>query len=275
ALHAAAVGLVLAVLVAATSPLWSSRVIPDHRVLGVAAMAVSVWTVTIQTTLWGIVAGRGRWPLFAVARSVDAALRLAVAVWAIVAGYGMAAFIVATVIGAVSWMLLMPADSARGSLAWRLRVHRSVFRRRTMHAMAAAAATSVLIVGFPLLLSSTAEHELGAEAGSLLFAVTVTRAPLLMPLNFSQSALIVYFVERREALIKALGLPLAAVAAVGVVGSILAWLIGPPLIRLVGEGFDMGGGALAALVGGAVATALLLLTGCAALAAERHRAYAA
>src|SRR5699024_3544315 len=99
----------------------------------------------------------------------------------------------------------------------------------------------------------------------LLFAVTVTRAPLLVPLNFSQSAIIVYFVERRATLLRALSLPLAAIAGVGAVGAALAWWIGPPLIRLVGEGFDMSGGALAALVAGAVATALLLLTGSAVL----------
>lgn len=274
AVLAAVLGLVLALLIVVTSPLWASRVLAGHEVLGVAVLAVSVWTVAVQSTLWGLAAGRGRWVLYACGMAADAALRLAVAVWAVAAGHGIVAFVFATVAGAVSWLLLMGSGSGRRTLARRVRVPRPVFLRRTLQAMAASAATSVLIVGFPVLLAGTESADLGDTAGSLLFAVTITRAPLLVPLTSFQSAIIVFFVERRAALLRALALPLSAVAAVGAVGAALAWWIGPPLIRLVGEGFDMSGGALAALVGGAVATAALLLTGCAALAGEQHRAYA-
>ncbi|WP_182347294.1 polysaccharide biosynthesis protein [Tomitella gaofuii] len=275
ALLAAGVGFVMALLIVATSPLWASRVLQGHEVLGVGVLAVSVWTVAVQAALWGLAAGRGRWLLYACGMAADAALRLIVAVWAVAAGYGIVAFVFATVAGAVSWLLLLTASSGRTTLARRVHEAPRSFLRRTLQAMAASAATSVLIVGFPVLLAGAESSELGATAGSLLFAVTVTRAPLLVPLTSFQSAIIVYFVERRSTLLRALALPLGAVAAVGAVGAALAWWVGPPLIRLVGEGFDMAGGPLAALVGGAVTTAALMLTGCATLASDRHRAYAA
>ncbi|WP_233266999.1 polysaccharide biosynthesis protein [Tomitella fengzijianii] len=275
ALIAACVGLVMAVLIVATSPLWASRVLQGHEVLGVGVLAVSVWTVAVQATLWGLAAGRGRWLLYACGMAADAALRLIVAVWAVAAGYGIVAFVFATVAGAVSWLLLLSASSGRSTLARRVHEPPRGFLKRTLQAMAASAATSVLIVGFPVLLAGAETSELGDTAGSLLFAVTVTRAPLLVPLTSFQSAIIVYFVERRATMLRALAMPLGAVVAVGAVGAALAWWIGPPLIRLVGEGFDMSGGPLAALVGGAVTTAALMLTGCATLAGDQHRAYAA
>lgn len=274
ALVAAVVGLAMAALIAVTSPLWASRVLEGHEVIGVAVLAISVWTVAVQSTLWGLAAGRGRWLLYACGMTADAALRLIVAVWAVIAGYGIIAFVFATVAGAVSWVLLTGTSSGRVTLGRRVHEAPRVFVRRSLQAMAASAATSVLIVGFPVLLAGTESSDLGDTGGSLLFAVTVTRAPLLTPLTSFQSAIIVYFVERRAALLRALAVPLGAVSAVGAVGAALAWWIGPPLIRLVGEGFDMSGGALAALVGGAVSTAALMLTGCATLASDQHRAYA-
>src|SRR5699024_2612617 len=88
ALVAAGVGLAMAALIAVSSPRWASRVLEGHEVIGVAVLAVSVWTVAIQSTLWGLAAGRGRWLLYSCGMAADAALRLAVAVWAVVAGYG-------------------------------------------------------------------------------------------------------------------------------------------------------------------------------------------
>lgn len=275
AVVAACVGLLMAVLIVVTSPLWATRVLPDHEVLGVAVLAVSVWTVAVQSTMWGLAAGRGRWALYACGMAADAALRLIIAVVAVTQGYGIVAFVFATVAGAVSWMLLTATSSGRATLGKRVRVPVRSFLRGSAHAMTAAAATSVLIVGFPVLLAGTDSSDLGAEAGSLLFAVTITRAPLLVPLTSFQSAIIVYFVERRRTILRALALPVSGVMVVGVIGAGLAAWIGPPLIRLVGEGFDMNGGALAALTVGSATTAALMLTGCATLAAERHRAYAA
>lgn len=268
------VGAAMAALIVASSPLWATVVLPGNPALGVAVLAVSTWSVVAQCTLWGLLAGAGRWGLYSVAMALDALFRLVVALVAVLNGYAVLGFVFATVAGVLSWlpMVALSAD-ARGALRLRADVPQREFLRRVGLAMSATAATSVLVVGFPVLLALTSGGDLTDEAGSLLFAVSITRAPLLVPLTSFQSAIIIYFVERRARLLRALLLPASAVAALGGVGAALAWWLGPPLIRLVGDGFDISGGAAAALTFGAVATAMLMLTGCAALSDEAHRAY--
>lgn len=269
------VGAAMAALITATSPLWASLALPEDPVLGVAVLALATWLVAAQATLWGLLAGSGRWGPYAVGMALDAAFRLAVAIFAVIYGYAILGFVFTTVAGVLSWLpLLALSPRARGALRLRADVPPRQFLRRVALAMSAAAATSVLVVGFPVLLAVTAGGDLGDEAGSLLFAVTITRAPLLVPLTSFQSAIIVFFLERRAHLMRALSVLVGAVAVVGLAGAALAWVIGPPLIRLVGDGFDISGGAAAALTFGALATAVLMLTGCAVLAAESHRAYA-
>lgn len=268
------VGGAMAALIVASSPLWATLVLADDPILGVAVLAVSTWLVVAQTTLWGLLAGSGRWSLYSAAIALDAAIRLSVAIAAVVSGYAVLGFVFATVSGVTTWLLLTAlSPGARAALRLRADVPPREFLRRTLLAMSASAATSVLVVGFPVLLALTAGGNLTDEAGSLLFAVTITRAPLLVPLTSFQSAIIIYFLERRAHLARSLAALTAAVAAIGLTGAALAWWIGPPLIRMVGDGFDITGGAAAALTCGAVATAILMLTGAATLADESHRAY--
>ena len=113
-------------------------------------------------------------------------------------------------------------------------------------------------------------------AGALILAVTLTRAPLLVPLNSFQGVLISRFVDRRDHRLAALGAPLGIVTAVGAVGVLAAWLMGPWLLRSVfGADFDLDGVVVALLTLGATCLALLTVTGAAAIAAGAHRWYAA
>lgn len=268
------VGAAMAALIVATSPLWANLVLPDDPMLGVGVLAVSTWLVVTQSTLWGLLTGSARWGLYSVAMAFDATFRLVVAVVAVINGYAILGFVFATVAGALSWLpVIALSPTARGALRLRADVPAREFLRRATLAMSAAAATSVLVVGFPVLLAVTSGGNLTDEAGSLLFAVTITRAPLLVPLTSFQSAVVIYFLERRERLLQAMILPIVVVTAVGSFGAALAWWLGPPLIQLVGDGFNISGGAAAALTIGAMSTAILMLTGCAALASEAHRAY--
>jgi O-antigen/teichoic acid export membrane protein len=143
-------------------------------------------------------------------------------------------------------------------------------------AMAAALASAVLVMGFPVLITLSAGGDLEASAGAVILAVTLTRAPLLVPLNSFQGALISRFVDHRDHLVRSLAVPVAVVVAVGAVGTITAGLIGPWLLDTVfGSDYRLSGAAVAALTAGAVAMAVLTLTGAMALAAGRHRFYAA
>ena len=147
------------------------------------------------------------------------------------------------------------------------------FLRGASHSIAAAGASAVLVMGFPVLLKATS-GELGAAGGVVILAVTLTRAPLLVPLTAMQGNLIAYFVDHRGARLRALVAPAALVAGVGAVGVLAAGLVGPWVIRTAfGAEYETGGPLLAWLTAGAVSVALLTLTGAATVAAALHRAY--
>jgi O-antigen/teichoic acid export membrane protein len=104
--------------------------------------------------------------------------------------------------------------------------------------------------------------------------VTLTRAPLLVPLTAMQGNLIAHFVDQRNDRMRALAGPAALVAGLGVVGVVVAGLAGPWLLRVgFGPGYRADGALLASLTAAAVAIAMLTLTGAATVAAALHRAY--
>lgn len=269
-------GLVLAAAVAVSAPAWPSLGLPTFSGVGVAIMAFGILGFTLQAATAGALSGTERWGLYAILLTVDAALRLSVAGiawWLGDAGLG---FAMATVAGAVTWAILVALSPAtRDALKSAVDAGRRRFWRNTGTAMLASAGTSALVTGFPLFVTATARPDDPAPLiGAVILAITLTRAPLLVPLTSFQSAIIVYFVERRANGPRSLVLPLGLVTAVGAVGAGAAWLVGPWLIRvLFGGDFELPGAVLAALTAASVGTAALMVTGNAALAFDRHLLY--
>ena len=149
----------------------------------------------------------------------------------------------------------------------------SDFLRGAGHSIAAAGASAILVMGFPVLLKATS-GELGAAGGVVILAVTLTRAPLLVPMTAMQGNLIAYFVDHRNARLRALLAPAAMVGTLGAVGVVAAYLIGPWLLRVAfGPEYQTSGALLAWLTAAAASIALLTLTGAATVAAALHRAY--
>ena len=148
------------------------------------------------------------------------------------------------------------------------------FLRGASHSIAAAGASAILIMGFPVLLKATS-RDLGAAGGVVILAVTLTRAPLLVPLTAMQGNLIAHFVDQRSARLRALMMPAVLVAGLGVVGVPVAGLFGPWLLQFAfGSEYLADGALLAWFTAAAIAIALLTLTGAATVAAALHRAYA-
>ncbi|WLP92384.1 polysaccharide biosynthesis protein [Gordonia sp. NB41Y] len=271
------IGVGLAVAVAVTAPLWSGAVFDAHRWLSVVLLACGVASFAVYAHLSGALSGTLSWGVFAVLLSVDALIRLAGAGLALALGWDTTAFLVITVIGSVSWMLLLLGSArARAVVNSPADVGTRTFTVQTLTAMAAAAASAVVVMGFPVLISLTSRAADDPDVvGAVILAITLTRAPLLVPLNSFQGVLISRFVAARHRLVASAALPLAAVTAIGVVGAGLAALVGPWLLRVVfGAGFRLDGTALALFTLGATALALLTITGAAALAVGAHRLYA-
>jgi O-antigen/teichoic acid export membrane protein len=272
---AAMVGVAAAVVIAGSSPLWGGRVFVEARWLSVGLLCVGLAGFCLHATLLGMLAGINQWTQYGALMVTDAVIRVAVAGATFVIGWGLTGFLWATVAGATAWLILLAASpTARAAARLLTPGGTATFLRGAAHSITAAGASAILVMGFPVLLKLTST-QLGAEGGVIILAVTLTRAPLLVPLTAMQGNLIAHFVDERTDRLRALIAPAAIVGAIGVVGVAAAGLVGPWLLRVgFGAQYLASSALLAWLTAAAVAIALLTLTGAATVAAALHRAYA-
>jgi hypothetical protein len=268
------VGAAAALVIAGSSPLWSGRVFVEARWLSVALLSVGVAGFCLHATLLGMLAGVNRWTQYGALMVTDAVIRVAVAGATFVIGWGLIGFLWATVAGAVAWLImLLTSPTARATARLPTPVNTVTFLRGAAHSITAAGASAILVMGFPVLLKLTS-NELGAQGGVVILAVTLTRAPLLVPLTAMQGNLIAHFVDAGSDRLRALIAPAAFIAGIGAVGVLAAALVGPWLLRVgFGSQYDASSTLLAWLTAAAVAIAMLTLTGAATVAAALHRAY--
>lgn len=272
------VAAIVLVVLGASAPLWIGQLLDELQGVGIGLLAVGLASYAIQATISGILSGCQLWKEYASLISLDTGVRMILAVGAWLLGYQLLAFLVITVVGSISWLVIVLCfGSVRSVLGSVADVSRGVFIRQALLAMAASGATAVLITGFPTLLKFTNPSAVagGVSMAAISYAVILTRAPLLVPLQQFQSAIIVRFVKGTSGPLKTLAGPLAIVWAVGLVGAGLAWLVGPWILDVVlqKELFAVPGWLLAMLTLGATTTASLMVSGCAAIAFERHGIY--
>jgi O-antigen/teichoic acid export membrane protein len=271
---AALVGVIAAALIAASSPLWSPHVFTESRWLSVALLSVGLAGFCLHATLMGMLAGLDRWTAYGSLMVTDAGLRMIVATTTFLVGAGLAGYLWATVAGAIAWLImLIVSPTARAAARLMTPGGVATFLRGASHSIAAAGASAVLVMGFPVLLKATS-GDLGAAGGVVILAVTLTRAPLLVPLTAMQGNLVAHFVDQRTHRLRALVAPAVVVLSIGMLGVLAAYVFGPWLLRAgFGADYVASRALLAWLTAAAITIALLTLTGAATVAAALHRAY--
>ena len=282
----AALGAIAGALVLVSSPLWAGQQIPHSAAVGVPVMAVGVFLYALQATMSGVTAGEDRWYLFAAVGGLESAGRLILMLAAALLIPSLAGLEAATVIPMGLWLILALV-TVSGRRLWVARADVPAGRLITniLWSFLSSAAAAVLMMGFPNVLkaSGAAESE-PVVLGTLILAISITRSPIMIPLQAFQGVAVSAFLKQRHRPVAAFIKPAAAVVAVGVVGALAAYLVGPLLFRLIyppAAGAESAyeaaasGITLGALVFASALLALMTLSGNMALAVNQHRIYLA
>lgn len=269
---AAVVALAVLAVLAALAP---TTLGPSWVVWSVPIL-VAVPCYVLVAGIQGAMAGTERWFDLALLLTVDAVLRLAFTLVALWMGGGAAALGWATVLPIP---LTVAVGILRGGRRLRLvrvdTVRDGAFYWNTARAVFAGVGAAFFVAGFPAVLALFAESAPPAQFATLVLAITLTRAPLLMPLSAIQSLLVVRFtrIDPARHLRSEFAL-LGIVGVVGLLGAVLGALIGPALLTaLFGSAYQVAPGTVFALVIAATAIAWLYVTGPATLARHLHTPY--
>ena len=164
---AALVGVAAAVVIAASSPLWSGRVFVEARWLSVALLSVGLAGFCLHATLLGMLAGTNRWTPYGALMVTDAVIRVAVAAATVADRLGTGRLPVGDRRGRggladPAGRLALgprggPAADAGGT---------ATFLRGAAHSVTAAGASAILVMGFPVLLKADQRRAWAPRAAS-------------------------------------------------------------------------------------------------------------
>lgn len=269
------VGAVAGSVLLASGAWWGEPIFGSYAPVFVPLLAATVVLYAGHSVVIGALAGLQRWPLYSTLIGMESGIRLVCVLIAVVVGSQVGGLAVASAAGAVAWVILL-ALSRSSREAWNLRsdIHIGALTRTTAHACAAAASSAALVVGFPVLLRLTTDSTEYLQAAALLLAISLTRAPVMIPLNAYQGVAITYFMANRARGLLAV-VPIAGVILlVSVIGAVAAWLVGPWLmVVILGPQYAVGGAVLGGLTFDAGLLALLTVSGALCVSFHRHRAF--
>lgn len=270
------IGAAVSLAILATSPLWADLLFAKGTWLVVLGISVTAIAYAGHASLAGAAGGQQKWSLFARLAGLEALVRLAVVVAVALLTADLVGIEMACMAGAFVWIVfLLLSPAAREAAGARSDVPPRELLSRMSHSLVSAAATATLITGYPIMLKLTSSSAEYALAAPLILAISLTRAPIMLPLQAFQAVLITNFVNAtgHRAFVRLLKL-LGLILAVGLVGAALAAWLGPSIMLIFGPGYSVDPLTMAVLTFGAALMAALTLTGTFCLALTRHRLYA-
>ena len=266
-------GLALVAVVGVSGLLWAPSVFgPDWPpLLGATVLGTAMFT--FHATIAGVASGRGAWTGYSLLVAGETTARLVLFAVVVVLGAQVAGFAYASAAASGFWLAATLA-SRRYRHLWTQRVESDPrgLVRRLLASCAASGVSALLLVGFPVLLRLTTSDEVFAGAAPIVLAVSLCRAPLLVPLGAYQNVVVT-----RVALhgVRVLVPVLVALGGVTLAGALVAWPLGPWALRIVNPDYHVDGPVFAGLVLGAGLVAVLTMTGAAAVALDHHTVYLA
>ena len=250
------------------------RLFPVDSAAFVGIVALSAFGYCLVAAVSGAVYGLKHWRAVAGMTIADALIRAATIAGALLAGGAAVLLGWATAIPfvlAVAAIWLWTGGRIRHQLAIDVPLAR-LFRNSSATVLASLS-TGALISGLPLLLKAFAPDAGADVLASLILVITLTRAPLVVPLLALQGYLVVSFRDGEHAAARVLRWVVVVLAAVVILAA-LAALLGPMLMSwLFGTFTTVSPLYFSIIVLSAGLTGVMCITGPAVLAANRHAWY--
>jgi hypothetical protein len=266
--------LVVCALVLVFAMSLGDRLIPGGMWWLAGALSLGVAGYILTATLGGVLYGLRLWRAVAFTTIVDALVRalLVVPGLAVHVGTGWLAIMVAAPF-VVAFTLTWLTFRRRVVGSFELDVGLRTLVTNATSTVVAATASGVMISGLPMVIGATSARDSAATTGALLLTITLTRAPIVVPVIALQSFLISAVFRggalRRPLVVRVALLSAAALLVLAAAGG----LLGPMIISFVSAGrFVIGGWIVAVVVVSAGLTAAMCATGPALIAAREHAA---
>lgn len=263
------------VVVSVMGVLLAPLILPESSLPLVMALTIGVVGYLLLATFSGVLYGLRRWRAVAATTILDAGFRAVFVLIALAAGWP-AEWVALSVSLPFGLAFLAVWVRVRHGVigAFRLDVGLSRLVAHVAGTVVAAAAMGLIMSGLPMLLGATAGAVDRAALAGLILAITLTRAPIVIPMLALQSYFISTFRGAGAALLRRVLLVCAGLAAVIVAISALAWLVGPWAIGVLSAGrFTIGGPMMAVITLSAGLVALMCVTGPVLISERRHIPY--
>ncbi|WP_415854074.1 lipopolysaccharide biosynthesis protein [Sinomonas sp. G460-2] len=268
------VGAASAVILLALSPVLGTVVFRKDGWVAVGCLTVTALVFPLHSALSGVLQGLRQWDRFGQLVSLEATLRLVGVAVAGAIGAALGGVEAACLTSLLAWISLLAASRrARSALRMRTSLTLPALLANIGHTLLSAASSSALVVGFPILLKLTTSAQDYALTAPLLLAVSLTRAPIMIPLQAFQGVAIAHVVRNPDSGWRALSKPLLWVSLIGAVGTVLAWFVGPPIMLLFGSAYVVSPWVVSALTLAAVLMAILTLLGTVVISLGHHAAF--
>jgi hypothetical protein len=263
----------VSLLVGVSGLAWGPLLFGDPWAGLLSAMVVGIVLFGVQQGLSGAAAGTSAWNAYSFLVGSDAVMRLVLCAVVAVVGGQLLGLAWAVALACGTWLVWIALPGGQRRLVGvRVVGSRAGLVRRLLVACSATGASALLLVGYPVLLRVTTPSEVFAGAAPIVLSVSLSRAPLLVPLGIYQNVLVTRVIRDGLRVLRPIVGGLAVLTAVG---SVVAWWAGPWLLHVINPAYDVAGDVFAGLVLAAGLVAALTLTGAATVALDRHAVYLA
>ena len=273
----AGMGVIAALIFWALTPIIVPRL--DGRIPFVLIVLIGIATIfyACHCAMAGIFAGHSAWGRYSLLSAAEALVRLGAVVVAIMALGHLICLEIAILIPVLLW-IGFAFLSYRGRFS--LYAYADVKAKRLVgnyvNAMIASASSAILITGFPTFIEIFNRDESAATLASLIYVISFTRSPIMMPLQAFQGVAINRFLTAGARAHHLIVRFLAILIAFGAICALAAYFLGDPVMRLLFAGkYHLPPIYYALLMVASIGLAAMTLTGTAILALNRHGIYCA